>query len=941
MRELVFRSNYIPEEDYSEKIFHYGTPHVGSIPHSGRYAWGSGEEPTQRATDLRSFAYQKRREINPETGKKYTDTEIAQAWGVSTTEFRKIMSNDRNAERAANIAKAMELRSSGMSVAAIAEQMHQPESTVNSWLLPKAQKNATSTSNVAEYLKQQVEEKKYLDVGKGVDAQLDISNVKLKNALYSLEQEGYKVTPIYVEQATNPRQRTNIQVLTKDDVPYDDIYENRDQIRSPHGVWFEDNGETMRGIRPPVSIDSDRIGIRYGDQGGVDKDGVIELRRGVEDLSLGQNHYAQVRIAVDGTHYLKGMAIYSDDVPEGYDIIFNTNKKSGTPKLGETSDTSVLKPLKTNKATGEIDEDNPFGSTVRQYDYIGKDGKEHQSAINLVNTDEDWSKWSKTLSSQVLSKQPSALAKRQLDLVYQEKKDLFDEISKFPNDTIKKKLLTDLAEECDGASVNLKAAALPRQDTKVILPLTKIKDNEVYAPTFKDGEEVVLIRYPHGGTFEMPRLTVNNHNEEGIRVIGSNAKKAIGINSHVAEQLSGADFDGDTVTVIPTAGQNIKTSQRLTALKDYEPKIQYAAYEGMPRVGKKKSEGGDGFNTQLEMGKISNLITDMTIRGASEAELARAVKHSMVVIDAEKHNLNHKLSYEENQIAQLKEKWQGSKQGGSSTIISQAKHEVRVPERDLRYDIDPNTGEKLYFPAKGSTYVDKKTGKTVTKTQSSTRMAEAKDAYELVSRDPKTGATTTIEKVYANHANKMKALGNEVRKEVLATPDSKVNKTAKELYSSEVESLEAKLRVAKMNAPNERLAQAAASKQIASIEKDNPGMSKKDKMKIRNQVIKATRKKAGALEGKKRAIKPTDREWEAIISGALSADKTRSILTFMDTDEILTRTIPRDNRTLSAAKTARAKAMLNAGYTWADVADSIGVSESALRNNITKTEEGR
>lgn len=44
------------------------------------------------------------------------------------------------------------------------------------------------------------------------------------------------------------------------------------------------------------------------------------------------------------------------------------------------------------------------------------------------------------------------------------------------------------------------------------------------------------------------------------------------------------------------------------------------------------------------MGVISNLITDMTLRGADEKELARAVKHSMVVIDAEKHGLDYKRS---------------------------------------------------------------------------------------------------------------------------------------------------------------------------------------------------------------------------------------------------------------------------------------------------------
>lgn len=35
---------------------------------------------------------------------------------------------------------------------------------------------------------------------------------------------------------------------------------------------------------------------------------------------------------------------------------------------------------------------------------------------------------------------------------------------------------------------------------------------------------------------------------------------------------------------------------------------------------------------------VSNLITDMTVEGASLTEIARVVKHSMVVLDAEKHN---------------------------------------------------------------------------------------------------------------------------------------------------------------------------------------------------------------------------------------------------------------------------------------------------------------
>lgn len=931
MQDFIF-TNY----DSSNKLFHIGTPHDATTPHSGRYPWGSGEKSLQRATDLRSFAYEHRRMINPDTGKKYTETEIARAWGISTTEYRKIMSVDKNQVRAANIAKAINYRDSGMSVSAIAEKMEVPESTVRSWLLPKAQENANSTKNVAEYLKEQVKEKPYLDVGKGVGAQLNISNEKLKSALLVLQDEGYKVQTIKVEQATNPQRKTTIQVLTKGDVPWTEVWQNRDDIRSPLGGWFEDNGRSFRNIRDPVSIDSSRILINYATRdgkGGAEKDGLIEIRPGVRDLTLGDNHYAQVRIAVDGSHYLKGMAVYSDKIPKGYDIVFNTNKTSEVPMLGDKKNT-VLKPLKD-------DEDNPFGATIRQYDYTGADGKKHQSPINIVNTEEDWAKWSKTLSAQFLSKQRPALAKRQLDLVYQEKKDLFDEIMQYPNDTIKKKLLTDLAEDCDSTAVHLKAAALPRQESKVIIPVPSLKDNEVYAPTYRNGEEVVLIRYPHQGTFEIPRLVVNNNNREAKTVIG-NAERAVGINATVAQQLSGADFDGDTVTVIPTINQNIKTSKPLKGLEGFDPKIQYRGYDGMTPVGpKKKDENdkpipgtGDGFNTGRQMGIVSNLITDMTIKGASEAELVRATKHALVVIDAEKHQLNWKQSEKDQNIKQLKEKYQsepGKSGFGASTIISRSKSVVRVPLRDTRYDVDPDTGEKKYITSKDAVWYDKEGGRHV-RYEETTRMAEAKDAFDLVSKDVN-GKPQPIEIVYAEHANRMKNLGNEIRRAERATPRGKVNPSAQKEYASEIKSLEDKLRLAEMNAPNERLAQAAASVYIESKKKER-NLSKEDEKKMRSQVIEAMRAKAGALSSEKRSIKPTDDEWAAIVAGGLANDKTDKILGFMDTEEVLRRTVPRESAVLTSAKKTRAKLMLDAGYTWTEVADTIGVSETTLRKNL-------
>ena len=221
--------------------------------------------------------------------------------------------------------------------------------------------------------------------------------------------------------------------------------------------YSEDGGRSFLGLEPIRSVDGKRVHVRYADDGGADKDGIIELRRGVDDISLGNAKYAQVRIGVDNTHYLKGMAMYSDDLPKGVDILFNTNKHSDVPKL------EVLKPIKD-------DPDNPFGSTVKQKHYTDADGKKQLSALNIVYEEGDWGKWSKTLSSQVLSKQSTDLAKKQLELAYIAKKEEFDEIMTLTNPTVKKvsiiriNNLTGFAADCDSAAVHLKSSRITKAE---------------------------------------------------------------------------------------------------------------------------------------------------------------------------------------------------------------------------------------------------------------------------------------------------------------------------------------------------------------------------------------------------------------------------------------------------------------------------------------------
>lgn len=63
---------------------------------------------------------------------------------------------------------------------------------------------------------------------------------------------------------------------------------------------------------------------------------------------------------------------------------------------------------------------------------------------------------------------------------------------------------------------------------------------------------------------------------------------------------------------------------------------------------------------EKQLDVVSNLITDMTIKGATDEELCRAVKHSMVVIDAVKHKLGYKQSEIDNDIESLKKKYQSN-----------------------------------------------------------------------------------------------------------------------------------------------------------------------------------------------------------------------------------------------------------------------------------------
>lgn len=899
-----------------EILMHYGMPR-----RSGRYPWGSGNNPYQHSGDFLSRVDELKKQ-----GLKETD--IAKTMGLTTTQLRTQMSLAKDERRALQVATAKGLREKGYSLNEIADKMgFNNDSSVRSLLNETSEARMNQAKATAEFLRKQIDEKGMIDVGTGVERELGISKEKLNQALYMLELEGYPVYGGRVPQATNPGKFTTLSVICPPGTEHKDIYDFENIHSLKDYISYDDGDSFKKAFEYPESMSSDRLKIRYAEDGGVNKDGVIEIRRGVEDLSLGDSHYAQVRIMVDGTHYLKGMAVYSDDLPDGVDVLFNTNKKTGTPM------TDVLKKVKD-------DPDNPFGSLIKEHGgqsyYNDPNGKytdpvtgkkQSLSLINKRAEEGDWGEWSDHLPSQFLSKQSMTLIKKQLGLAAADKQAEFDEICSLTNPTVKKALLKSFSDDCDAAAVHLQAAALPRQKYQVILPLTSIKDGEVYAPNYKDGETVALIRYPHGGTFEIPILTVNNKQLEGRKVLGNTPADAIGINSKVAERLSGADFDGDTVMVIPCNSSRSKvkitSTPALKGLEGFDPKLEYG--------GKKEGTFKPMKNTQTEMGKISNLITDMTLKGATQDELARAVRHSMVVIDAEKHKLDYKQSEIDNGIASLKKKYQGTVDAdgryheGAATLISRAKSETSVLKRKGSPKI--NDDGSLSYKEVIEEYTDKD-GKVKVRTQKSTKMAETRDARTLSSGTPQ-------EEAYADYANKMKSLANQARKEMVNTGKIAYSASAKAAYEPEVTSLMAKLNVALKNAPRERQAQVIANATVAAKKKDNPDMTSSEIKKANQQALSSARASVGA---KRNSIEITDREWEAIQAGAISENKLTQILNNTNIDTLRQMATPRATTSLSTAKVNRISAMSNSGYSTSEIADALGVSTSTVSKYLNGKE---
>jgi hypothetical protein len=308
----------------------------------------------------------------------------------------------------------------------------------------------------------------------------------------------------------------------------------------------------------------------------------------------------------------------------------------------------------------------------------------------------------------------------------------------------------------------------------------------------------------------------------------------------------------------------------------------------------------------------------------------------MVVIDAEKHKLNYKQSEIDNGIAQLKTLYQGSPKSGATTLLSQATAKKRVPDfkprpMKLGGPIDPDTGARINVPTgKTRSVYDPKTqtyspDKRVPVEKQVKRLALTDDAYTLV-RDK----ADPVERLYADHANEMKALANEARLRAVNTSMPKINPKAKEVYRSEVDKLVADLKSAQMQKPLERKAQIVANGVIKAKRQEDP-LLRVDPDRLKKVEKQAKEYARARLNLTKPVIEITDRQWDAIQAGAVSASRLRDILEYADPKRIDELSMPRHNTVMTSAVTARAKAMLSAGATNAEVAALLGIPQSTLR----------
>ena len=236
--------SYIGANDGSTTLAHYGMPR-----RSGRYPWGSGKDPYQHSKDFLGRVEEMRKAgftYTDDKGKTWTgDTAIAKSMGLSSTQFRAEVGIATDTRRMYEVSRAKALREKGLGYTAIGKEMGVNESTVRSLLNPQSESRMKAAKEAANLIKQRMEETgKFIDVGVGVERELNISSEKLEQALHILEMEGYPVHGGRISQVTNAGQMTTLRVVCPPGTEHKEIYKP-ENITSLKEYISRDGGQTF------------------------------------------------------------------------------------------------------------------------------------------------------------------------------------------------------------------------------------------------------------------------------------------------------------------------------------------------------------------------------------------------------------------------------------------------------------------------------------------------------------------------------------------------------------------------------------------------------------------------------------------------------------------------------------------------------------------------
>lgn len=197
----------IIDENGDLHVEHAGTPHEGSVPHSGRYKWGSGENPYQSST---TFLAEVDRLMKKEG---MSEVEAAKALGMNTAQLRARKTAAKSAKREGDIAIARQMREKGSSYGAIAERLGVSAATAKKLAEGGILTKTTKAQEAKAVLEAAVAQDKFIDYGLGTEIALGVSTTQLKTAVQMLKDEGYESYTLRVKQLGRKEQFTELKVL--------------------------------------------------------------------------------------------------------------------------------------------------------------------------------------------------------------------------------------------------------------------------------------------------------------------------------------------------------------------------------------------------------------------------------------------------------------------------------------------------------------------------------------------------------------------------------------------------------------------------------------------------------------------------------------------------------------------------------------------------------